>query len=353
MVNRLGNKNIKMLVLMVVLILICSAGFIFLKGNNKTITGSKEKSQIVSGKESTIVGKNNNVVFEQNKYYKKYSITLKHDAKDTKWTEDGDNINIEVDGKSLSKIVMSSKDKSQAKTISFGDGVNGKIIKITKKCKENYVWNDVANPKIIHVMVSKIDKPYDYKVVVDPGHGGFDPGTNLKGIIEKNVTLNISKDLEKYLIYNGCKVLMTRNSDALPDKNSKNEKQDLRARCAIIANEKPDAAVSIHVNSFKDSKYSGITTCYYPSRGGTQSAQKLQLAKSIEKEVSKSDGWKSRGVFVDNLALTRPDIPCVLMECGFITNDGDRQRLTNNQALDNLANNISNGVVDFLNSQKK
>lgn len=337
--------------MLLTLIMICSAGFILLKGKDKTKNQTHNNSPKITKKQTVEIGKKSNVKFQENKYYKKYSIELKKDMKDIKWSEDSSNINVEVDSQSIDKLVVSSENKKIVGGISFGNGESNKIIKISKTFKENYVYQDLSNKKVINVIISKLEKPYDYKVVVDPGHGGFDPGTNLKGLLEKDVVLKIAKSTEQYLTYNGCKVVMTRNKDVAIN-GSKNEKQDLRARCDIISKENPDASISIHINSFKDSKYGGLTT-YYFAPNGYQKQERIQMANMIQKEVVKDDGWKDRGILSNKYALTNvPKAPCVIIECGFITNEEDRARMLKPEALDNLAKNISSGMINFLNSQK-
>lgn len=183
-----------------------------------------------------------------------------------------------------------------------------------------------------------------YYIVLDPGHGGIDKGTSYGNMEEKNITLKIAKYAETYLSGKGNVVFLTREEDKLL---ALDEIGDIvNSSCA-------DAFVSIHVNSLNDKDFKGITTLYY-DLNGYQKEERIKLANSIEKECVKNDGWESRGIRRQNLAVLRySKIPGVLVECGFITNEEDRKRLSNEKVLKKLAENISNGIINYLSESEK
>lgn len=89
-------------------------------------------------------------------------------------------------------------------------------------------------------------------IVVDPGHGGIDGGAAKKGVLEKEINLNVSKKLKTYLEAKGYKVLLTRESDMSLDKfgaaGQSRHSRDLNARVNIINNSGTEIFLSIHMN---------------------------------------------------------------------------------------------------------
>lgn len=183
-----------------------------------------------------------------------------------------------------------------------------------------------------------------YYIILDPGHGGIDKGTSYGSMEEKNINLKIAKYAREYLNGKGSVVFLTREEDKLLALNEIGDK--VNSSCA-------DVFVSIHVNSLNDKDFKGITTLYYDVNG-YQEKERIRLANSIEKECIKNDGWENRGVRKQNLAVLRYSrIPGVLVECGFITNEEDRKRLSDEKVLKTLAQNISNGIINYLDKNKK
>lgn len=177
-------------------------------------------------------------------------------------------------------------------------------------------------------------------IVLDAGHGGIDKGTSFGNMDEKDLTLKIVKYADSYLKSKGYTTVLTRNEDKfLPLK-----------QIGDIANAaNGDVFVSIHVNSLDDPNFSGITTLYYDVNGYGKD-ERIKLSNILENEAVKSDGWESKGIKRQNVAILRySKIPCSLVECGFITNKEDRDRLSKDDVLKRLAENISNGIIRYLN----
>lgn len=191
---------------------------------------------------------------------------------------------------------------------------------------------------------SVVKKNKKYIIVLDAGHGGIDKGTSYKSLNEKDIAFKITKYTEEILKSKGYSVVLTRNEDKLiPLKEIGN----------IVNAAKADVFVSIHINSIKDPDYNGMTTYYYAPEG-YQKKERIKLAKTIQGEIIKSDNWQDKGVKTQNLAVLRySKIPCVLVECGFITNKEDRERLTKDKALKNIATNISSGIIKYINEDKE
>ncbi|MCD7836692.1 MAG: N-acetylmuramoyl-L-alanine amidase, partial [Lachnospiraceae bacterium] len=125
-----------------------------------------------------------------------------------------------------------------------------------------------------------------YRVVIDAGHGGDDPGkVGVGNVLEKDINLEIALILKKYLEADGVEVVMTReDSEGLYDETATNKKvQDMKRRIEIIDETAPDLAVSIHQNSYPEEYVHGAQVFYYTgSKPGEQLAELIQ-AQLIEK----------------------------------------------------------------------
>jgi N-acetylmuramoyl-L-alanine amidase len=187
------------------------------------------------------------------------------------------------------------------------------------------------------------------KIAVDPGHGGYDPGVVLNGIIEKNVSLDISKRLEHHLGQFGYNVIMTRKTDTalykLSKKGTSFKTRDLKARVNIINNSGTKLFASIHVNSDVYSKKSTGSIVYYYSKSSKSKA----LADSIQNSLNnitinnqKRQQHKSRPANFYILRKTRA--PGVLIETAFISNKGERKLLKNENFKNKIALAIAKGI---------
>lgn len=289
-----------------------------------------------------------NINFSENEFYEKYSIMCKNDMNGVNWKNKKNCILITLNLKDIEDAKTSYRKNEINKNVSFQKTKDGyMILKINKKYDENnYINIDSSNKKIIDVYVSRKKKPYNYVIVIDPGHGGYDKGASSGALYEKDITLKISKGIKNLMEFNGYKIVLTRDGDTCCG-NSNNASEDLKNRVQISKSSNADVFVSVHINSFKDSKYKGITTYYYKKDGQTDKREKL--ARDIQNSIIKSGTWYDRGIAIGNFNVLRnTDMPSVLIECGFLTNSEDRKRLQDDDALNNIALDISNGINNYL-----
>lgn len=277
------------------------------------------------------------IIVEENEYFKKYIFQFPKSIKNAEFVDVNNHIEISFDKNDFKNIKLNSKENIKIENLK--DSV---LIKINKEFKEeNYVF---VHDKQIVVLISKKEKPYKFKVVLDPGHGGIDKGTNRGNIYEKDLVLKIARNVEQDLIYKGCKVFMTRKDDI---------GLSLKERYTFANSKEPDVFVSVHVNSNRDSIYKGVSTYYY-DLNGIQKEERKKLANNIQTEMIKSDNWKDRGIIRKNLAVLRGStMPSVLVECGFLTNYEDRNKLIKEDVLENFGKNISNGILKYINAKIK
>ncbi|MEH1958363.1 MAG: N-acetylmuramoyl-L-alanine amidase [Nostoc sp.] len=180
----------------------------------------------------------------------------------------------------------------------------------------------------------------NFKIVLDPGHGGKESGASgPTGYLEKDVNLVISKLLRDELVKRGATVVMTREDD---------REVSLVERQAIISQEEPAIAISIHHNSLPDDgdaeKIKGFAAFWYQP-------QAHNLAIFLQKYVVKKLGRPSYGVFWDNLALTRPTAaPSVLLELGFMSNPDEFEQVVNPEEQKKMANAIAQGITEWFKS---
>jgi N-acetylmuramoyl-L-alanine amidase len=190
------------------------------------------------------------------------------------------------------------------------------------------------------------------KIVVDPGHGGYDPGVVLSGIIEKKVSLDISKRLECYLEQSGNNVVMTRKTDTalykLSKKGSSLKTRDLNSRVNIINSSGAKLFVSIHVDSVISCKKCTGSIVFYDSRSSKSKALAECIQNSLNKVVMNNQKRQQHSARPANFyILRRTGIPGVLIETAFITNKGERTLLKNENFKNKLALAIANGIKNF------
>lgn len=133
----------------------------------------------------------------------------------------------------------------------------------------------IETGRSVYTWSQQVAKQPRYTIVIDPGHGGNDPGKiGINDVPEKDVNLAISLELKEILEQNDCRVVMTRQKDeALYQAGDTNKKvADLRARCQMINDSGADAVISIHQNSFTAESSRGAQVFY---RASSQEGKKL------------------------------------------------------------------------------
>ncbi|OYD06502.1 N-acetylmuramoyl-L-alanine amidase CwlD [Paludifilum halophilum] len=189
-------------------------------------------------------------------------------------------------------------------------------------------------------------------IVIDPGHGGKDGGAISRGgLVEKDVTLNISLYLRDYLQESGALVIMTRETDTdLADEGARRGKtQDLMRRAHIVKNSHADAFISIHLNAIPSPRWSGAQTFYYPILEDNK-----KLATEIQQEIirnlqnTKRSARHSGDVYI----LKTSRIPSALVEVGFLSNPEEAERLADSEYQTKAAAAIYHGILRFYSDEE-
>ncbi|MCD8336116.1 MAG: N-acetylmuramoyl-L-alanine amidase [Lachnospiraceae bacterium] len=187
-------------------------------------------------------------------------------------------------------------------------------------------------------------------IVIDPGHGGDDPGMiGESGISEKVLNLIYAKKLAALLEAEGYEAVLTRTTeDGLYDADASNKKaQDMQRRVAIIEEEDPVLTVSIHQNSYpEDSSVKGPQVFYYEqSAEGEKLATAIQDSLNEELEVERPRVQKGNTTYY---ILKRSVSTTVIVECGFLTNPQEEALLQEETYQDRMAQAICDGILTYL-----
>lgn len=218
------------------------------------------------------------------------------------------------------------------------------------------------------------------KIVLDPGHGGKDPGAVANGLQEKDIVLTIAKKLKPLLEKNlGCEVVMTRDSDTFIS---------LEERTAIANANNADLFISLHINAHRLPKVHGIETYYLSlttnaeamrvaARENAVSEHQLSDLQGILSDIMKNskinessklarhvhnsvltglkvkdyDNIKNLGVKqAPFYVLIGAEMPAILVEMAFISNEEDAKNLRKDTFLNSLAEEVSKGIRSYMNA---
>lgn len=190
-------------------------------------------------------------------------------------------------------------------------------------------------------------------VVIDAGHGGEDPGavSSFNGVSEKDVTLVLANKTKELLEKDGYKVIMTRTEDVLVYEGDNlsmtaKRRQDLLRRKKIMDESGADIVVSIHLNSYTDSQYSGAQTFFTKnSLSGKKLAAAIQesLKINVDPENDREAIQKK-----DDIIITK-NCKCttVIVECGFLSNETECLKLAEEAYQTKLSEAIKTGIDKY------
>lgn len=192
-------------------------------------------------------------------------------------------------------------------------------------------------------------------IMLDPGHGGVDPGAGEKGAFEKDIALSVSLKVRDYLQQQGALVIMTRETDVdLADKDlkgySRRKVQDLKRRLDLINGSNADFFASIHLNAIPSPRWSGAQTFY----SGHYKESK-RAAKFIQEELRRNLENTDRKAKAANeiYLLKYAKKPGVLVEVGFLSNPAEKEKLRQDQYQEQIAASIYEGILRYYTNERK
>ena len=203
------------------------------------------------------------------------------------------------------------------------------------------------------IISSKADAlPYEKIIILDAGHGGEDPGAvGANGLYEKDLNLQFAFEIGKALEEKGYIVVYTRTEDRLLYKEEENIKgirkiSDLKNRCQIAERYPDSIFVSIHMNSFGSSKYSGLQVYYSQKNNNSQALADLIQNKVISDLQPNNNRVIKPGN--DMYILENINNTAVLIECGFLTNQDECKKLSEKEYQKELSFSIVCGIIEYI-----
>ena len=179
-------------------------------------------------------------------------------------------------------------------------------------------------------------------VVVDAGHGGPDGGkTGVNGKLEKELNLIIAEKVKKLLEEEGIAVIMTREEDGWL---AETRIGDLKERVRIMNESKADLAVSIHQNSYHEESVFGAQVFYYTTSGEGKAAAEILQNELLEIDPENKKREKANNTYY---ILKKTEVPTVIVECGFLSNHKEAEKLSDEAYQGKIAEAVVKGIKSF------
>jgi N-acetylmuramoyl-L-alanine amidase len=199
-------------------------------------------------------------------------------------------------------------------------------------------------------------------VILDPGHGGMDSGAIAGGMIEKDLTLDVTKRIQRLVRAKGLPVLLTRDDDRYIS---------LSKRAAIANREEHCVFVSVHFNEGQRAGATGVETYYashvtrvvptfvawlpffrHPAEKSSD-AESADLAKCVQEALISRTQASNRGMKTEQFfVIANVRHPAVLVEGGFLTNKEDAGKLASAEYREQLATAIGDGIIRYRETRK-
>ena len=191
-------------------------------------------------------------------------------------------------------------------------------------------------------------------IIIDAGHGYPDEGASSgDGTTEAHINLSISLKLQELLEASGCSTILTRsdkNGIYDSDKTSLKEKKisDLKNRVDLINKSYSNLLISIHLNKFEDSKYSGWQSFY---RKNDEESKKLAVSIQNNLNLAIQKENKRNALSISNkYIIDKTTIPATIVECGFLSNEKELTLLKTEEYQEKIAWGIYTGIMDYMNN---
>jgi N-acetylmuramoyl-L-alanine amidase len=239
------------------------------------------------------------------------------------------NLNVRSQGNSTSPVLFKLNKGEYVQV----NSINGYWAEITYNGQTGYVHKSYLK------LLNQTAKPLQNRIIIlDPGHGGKDPGTVKGSVSEKSITLKVSTQVKQLLENAGAKVYMTRTGDTYPS---------LQDRVDFTQANYGEIFVSVHVNSAANASAQGTET-YYAISTGDMYQEDIDLATFVNNQIVNNLNMKNRGVKQEQYYVIRNMvIPSILVELGFLTNTEDHNKMTNDQYVKLFAESIYNGILQY------
>jgi len=237
----------------------------------------------------------------------------------------------------------------------------------TKNCNFLYIFNIFALLLTVSTLINYsvcasydtiitdndiiVNNDEEFIVVIDPGHGGIDPGAvGADGTLEKDLNLTIASYISEYLANKGIKTVLTRQIDemlTIKDSRLSKKTQDLKARVQIANAHLNGIFVSIHMNKFTDDSVHGLQV-WYSSNGRLSQILADSIQSSVTKTIQPNNKREIKKDSGSIYVLRNSRIPAALVECGFLSNQEELSLLKNSDYQQKLSKSIADGILNYL-----
>lgn len=189
-------------------------------------------------------------------------------------------------------------------------------------------------------------------IVIDAGHGGYDGGAvALDGTVEKDINLSIAKKLREFLFCAGFDVKMTRETDESTDGSGTKKyakTRDLNNRLKLMKENPESIFVSIHLNKFTTSSANGAQVFYAPTAKTSDILAKCiqsSVVSLLQPENTRTVKQGTKSIYI----LKNATVPSVIIECGFLSNREELEKLKNEKYQTMMAFSVFCGIIDYYN----
>lgn len=186
------------------------------------------------------------------------------------------------------------------------------------------------------------------EIVLDSGHGGSDPGkVGVNGVKEKDINRQITEKIKERLEEKGISVVLTKEKD---EESGKGKTEEMQERVKKINEIQPVLTVSIHQNSYPDEEIKGAQIFYY-----THSTDSEKAAKIIQESLRNIDPENHREAKANDTyyLLKRTKVPVVIVECGFLSNPQEAEKLSGEPYQKQVADAVTEGILLCLQEMEK
>lgn len=231
-------------------------------------------------------------------------------------------IALSIGGATFTQIGENEHDSNLLRSVAAGNSDPNSTLLINTKAASAFMLSTRNDALVIRLFRPKKGKLSGKIIVVDPGHGGKDPGCDWQeGLFEKDLTLKIGLATAKALQAAGASVIMTRDADTYPTLGER----------STLANQSDAAAfVSIHINSnsVAETRSGGITFYHAQNPVGRLLAECVQTQLARIGVIPDMGAWSDTRIYRGGFSVLREtNVPAVLLELGFITHSHDRKAL--------------------------
>ncbi|WP_416326449.1 N-acetylmuramoyl-L-alanine amidase [[Eubacterium] hominis] len=198
--------------------------------------------------------------------------------------------------------------------------------------------------------IQHINALRDYKalsgvsVVLDPGHGGKDDGARTNDAKEQEINLKIAEKLKLLLSKDGASVTMTRDGayDLASEQATNRKKEDMKKRVEMINQDQTDLFLSIHLNAYPNPSVKGAQAFYKKDNEVSR-----VFADIVQKNFKKLTGTKMTSKTGDYYILNNTNKIGALVECGFLSNEEDREKLKTEEYQQKVAQCLYESVLEY------